>query len=128
MKIGKNIFQIREAQKLSGSYVADKLNTSVAEYEAIENDEIDITLSQLERIAEILSSTPVDIIQYDDATSSGIKNYFYNHNGSSGTNIHVQGIDQTEIRKSYKELYVEELNRIPKLEKLLKDNNIEFTY
>lgn len=74
-----------------------------------------------------MSVSIIDLIE--DETSIGqIKNYFYNQAENHGINIHVQGIDQEEIRKSYRELYAEELNRIPKLEKLLRQNNIEFNF
>ncbi len=128
MEVGKNISKIRIAQNLSVEFVAGKLNRSVEEYKAIEEDKLDLTLRQFEEIANVLSVTVIDILQYDDNSLAGIKNYFYNHNGNAGVNIQTQGIDQEQIRKSYRELYVEELNRIPKLEKLLKENNIEFTY
>jgi len=125
MKIGKNIKEKREAHKLTAVEVASKLEISLDEYLEIENDKSDITLSQLERIAEVMFTTPVDLIQNVDSAGQ-IRNYFYNHDGNSGININVQGINQEEIRKGYKELYMDELRRIPKLEKLLRDNNIDF--
>ncbi|TWI20345.1 helix-turn-helix domain-containing protein [Sphingobacterium siyangense] len=127
MKIGNNISQIRIAQRIEKSYMAQELKISLEEYEAIENDERDITLSTLATIANLLSLEPSDLIKLDKPFS-GIRNYFFNHNGNSGVNIHVQGVDQEKIRKAYKELYAEELNRIPKLEKLLRQNEIEFGF
>lgn len=125
MKIGNNIRQIRIAQKIEKNFMVAELNISIEEYEAIENDERDITLSMLEAISNLLSLEVVDLITLNKPIS-GIRNFFFNHNGNSGVNIHVQGIDQEKIRQAYKELYAEELNRIPKLEKLLRHNNIEF--
>lgn len=127
MKIGSNIGQIRTAQKIEKSFIAQELNISVEEYEAIESDERDITLSMLDAIARLLSLDVVDLITLNKPVT-GIRNFFFNHNGNSGINIHVQGIDQEKIRMAYKELYQEELNRIPRLEKLLRDNNIEFNF
>lgn len=127
MKIGKNISEIREAQKLTAEFMASELKISVEEYKAIENDEEDITLSLLDNIAKILSFKAGDLLLLNEPTG-GIRNFFFNQNGNTGVNIHIQGIDQEEIRKAYRELYMEELQRIPKLEKLLRDNNISFQF
>lgn len=127
MKIGNNIKREREAHNLSTEEFARKIEKHLDEYLKIENDEVDITLSELEKIAEALDCTPCDLIQSSD-TIGQIRNYFHNHNGNHGININVQGIDQEEIRKGYKELYGEELQRIPKLERLLRENNIHFDF
>jgi transcriptional regulator with XRE-family HTH domain len=127
MKIGRNLTEIRNSLGYDETYMVDHLKITVELYQDIENDKIDIKLSMLEAIAEILSISPVDILQYNDP-ATGIKNYFYNQNGNSGININSQGVDQELIRKSFKEIYVEQLSRIPKLEKLLMKNNIEFEY
>lgn len=127
MKIGDNIKQIREAQKIEKAFMARELNISVEEYDAIEHDELDITLSVLDSISRLLSLKASDLLNLNDSVV-GIRNFFFNHSGNSGINIHVQGVDQEEIRKAYKEIYYEELNRIPKLEKLLRENNISFEF
>ncbi|HET7117840.1 MAG TPA: helix-turn-helix transcriptional regulator [Hanamia sp.] len=127
MKIGNNIKQMRLAQNIEKSFMAKELNISVQEYEAIENDERDITLSILEAISNLLSIEPADLLVVDKPFA-GIRNYFFNNNGNSGINIHVQGVDQEKIREAYKNLYIEELNRIPKFIKLLRENNIAFDF
>ena len=127
MKIGENIKRLRESQGKSPQFIADALNINVNEYLKFENDPNGLTVKQLETISNSLSVSIIDLIE--DETSIGqIKNYFYNQAENHGINIHVQGIDQEEIRKSYRELYAEELNRIPNLEKLLRQNNIEFNF
>lgn len=127
MKIGKNIEELRIAQHIEPKVIANELQLSVDKYLAIERDEVDITLNQLEVIAKVLSCSPIDILQSSEL-SGNIRNYFFNHDGNSGININVQGIDQEEIRKSYKELYAEELKRIPKFERLLREHNINFDF
>ena len=127
MKIEENIKRLRESQGKSPQFIADALNINMNEYLKFENDPTGLTVKQLETISNSLSVSIIDLIE--DETSIGqIKNYFYNQAENHGINIHVQGIDQEEIRKSYRELYAEELNRIPKLEKLLRQNNIEFNF
>lgn len=127
MKIGNNIKKAREAHDLSAEKFAAKIEKSLDEYLEIENDKADITLSELDKIAEALYCTPCDLLQSSD-TIGQIRNYFHNHDGNHGININVQGIDQEEIRKGYKKLYTEELQRIPKLERLLRENNIHFDF
>lgn len=127
MEVGKKISDIRIAQGFSPEYIAKRANIEKDDYLKIESDEIDPTFKQLEQIAKALEYTVVGILQHNEPVE-GIRNYFYNHNGNTGVNINIQGIDQEEIRKAYKELYLEELNRIPKLEKLLRDNNIDFNF
>lgn len=127
MKIGKNIKSAREAAGKTPEIVAKEIGMDIALYLDIENDLVDITLNQLELISAAVFSKPADLIE-GEFTIGQIRNYFYNQQGNSGININVQGINQEEIRKGYKELYAEELNRIPKLEKLLRSNNIEFDF
>ncbi|HEY5463221.1 MAG TPA: helix-turn-helix transcriptional regulator [Hanamia sp.] len=127
MKIGNNIKKMKEAHNLSAEELASKIGKSLDEYLKIENDVVDITLNELEKIAEALFCTPCDLIQSSD-TIGQIRNYFHNNEGNHGININVQGIDQEEIRRGYKELYGEELQRIPKLERLLRENNIYFDF
>jgi transcriptional regulator with XRE-family HTH domain len=126
MKIGKNIVEIREAKGYTSQYVADELGLSLSDYECIENDSCEITLSKLNEIAKILSCSLIYILQYKEASGS-IYNHFDN-NGNRGVNIRIQGLDQVEIRKAYQDLYKSELERIPRLEKLLRDNKIDFNF
>lgn len=125
MKVPENIKSIREAQGKSQQFVAEAIGISIEEYKIFEIDASKMTIEQLEAAANALKVSIADLIE-EGNTIGQIKNYFYNHANNQGTNIKVQGIDQEEIRKSYKELYQEELSRIPKLEKLLRDNNITF--
>ena len=125
MKVPENIKSIREAQGKNQQFVADALGISLEAYKIFEVDASKMTLEQLEAAANALSVSVSDLVEEGNAIRQ-IKNYFYNHADNQGINIKIQGIDQEEIRKSYRELYQEELNRIPKLEKLLRDNSITF--
>jgi len=127
MNIGKKISDVRIAQGFSPEYIAKRANIEKDDYLKIESGEIDPTFQQLEQIAKALEYTVIGILQHNEP-AEGIRNYFYNHDGNSGINIKIQGIDQEEVRKTYKELYLEELSRIPKLEKLLRDNNIDINF
>lgn len=126
MKIGRNLAEIREEKGYNQQFVADGLNIELETYKNIESDLVDITLTQLNKVANILSCSPIYILQYKESGGS-IYNHFDNA-GNNGTNIQIQGIDQKEIRSAYKELYRDELERIPKLEKLLREKGIEFNF
>lgn len=125
MKVGNNIKKIRESLNIDAEIIAKDLNIDLNRYLDIENDKDDITLNEFEAIANRLSCTVVEIIELNEPTK-GIRNYFNNNNGNQGTIVNVQGINQEEIRKAYKELYSTELDKIPKLEKLLRGNGIKF--
>lgn len=127
MKIEEKIKQIRLSKGASPELIAEKANIEINAYNDIESGKADLTFKELERIATALEYLVVDIITYQESTQ-GIRNYFYNHQGNKGTNIKIQGVDQEEIRKFYKDLFKHELGRITKLEKLLQENNIQFDF
>lgn len=72
--------------------------------------------------------TTVDLIQHNDASVPGIKNYFFNQNGNNGINVKSQGVDPELIAKFYDDLYHSQLKKIPVLESLLRDNNIDYNF
>jgi hypothetical protein len=125
MNVANNIKRTRESLNISPETMAIDLNLKLGHYLDIEGGKVDIRWSEFEAIASRLSSSIVEIIELGEPTK-GIRNYFNNNSGNHGTIVNVQGINQEEIRKAYKELYSSELQRIPKLEKLLRENGIKF--
>lgn len=128
MEIGDKIKFFRLQREYSINYVAEKLKISLNEYENIESGITDITFKQLEAIALILTLKVVDIIQHDDASAIGIKNYFFNQSGNTNTNVKNQGVDQDLIVKVFDDLYQDQLKRIPVLLELLRKHNIDFSF
>ncbi|TYR37443.1 helix-turn-helix transcriptional regulator [Sphingobacterium phlebotomi] len=126
MKIGQKIKDLRSRKGYSSKFVAEEIGISEEEYLEIENGG-DVLWSVVEAIANRLSTNVVDLMLLDESPF-GIRNYFNNNNGNQGKIINVQTIDQEEVRNAYKELYFEQVKRIPKLEKLLLENNIEFDF
>ncbi|MEB2777326.1 helix-turn-helix transcriptional regulator [Algoriphagus sp. D3-2-R+10] len=124
MNIGSNIKGLRIQKGISTKAVSEEIGISEEKYIEIENGG-DFLFSVLDAIANSFSMNIIDLILLDEAPK-GIRNYFNNNNGNQGKIINVQGIDQEEIRRAYKELYFEQFKRIPKLEKLLLENNIQF--
>lgn len=126
MNIGNKLKGLRVQKGLSTKSISEEIGISEEKYIAIESGE-DFLFSTLESIANALSTTVIDILLIDEAPV-GIRNYFNNNNGNQGKIINVQGIDQEEVRRAYKELYFEQVKRVPKLEKLLIENNIPFDF
>ncbi|WP_034680846.1 helix-turn-helix domain-containing protein [Chryseobacterium piperi] len=83
-QIGQNIKVIRELKNLTQEYVAERLDMPVGNYSKIENGKTDITLSKLEKIAEVLQ------VDYQQILSLNPTQFFNNciTNGYNGINNH----------------------------------------
>lgn len=65
MQIGKKIKILRELKNLTQEYVSSKLDITQPAYSKIENDATEITVSQLEEIAQIFGVRAEAIIGFD---------------------------------------------------------------
>ncbi|WP_207557288.1 helix-turn-helix domain-containing protein [Flavobacterium aquidurense] len=61
----KNIKKIRELKNLTRDHVADELKMSTSGYGKIERGEVDLTVSKLEKIAEVLDVSIEFIFRFD---------------------------------------------------------------
>jgi transcriptional regulator with XRE-family HTH domain len=61
----KNIKKIRELKNLTREYVADELKMSTSGYGKIERGEVDLTISKLNKIAEVLDVSIEFIFKFD---------------------------------------------------------------
>lgn len=66
MEIGENLRKIRELKGYSQDYMAQALEISQRNYCRIEKNEIELSLSKLDRISKILEVTPQQIMGFDD--------------------------------------------------------------
>ena len=89
-----NIRKLREQKGLSQAYMAKKLGyKSPSTYNKLENGEIDITISKIEKIAKILESNLPQILNSDS-------NQFFNFhntgdvNGAGAKEFNYNGIDK----------------------------------
>lgn len=92
-----NIRKLREWNSLTQQNVADELNISQKHYSRIELGQVDISLSTLEKIAEILSIKIQHLFGVEDAI-------FFNSTNNNQKNTEFQVYLQTET-KQIKELY-----------------------
>ncbi|EAY29441.1 helix-turn-helix domain-containing protein [Microscilla marina] len=74
MKIGEKVRKLRELRDFSQEYMAEQLGMSQQNYSAIENNQDeDISLKRLKRIAQILEIQMNDLLSFDE------KNIFNNY-------------------------------------------------
>ena len=98
MLIGNKIKKLRELKNFTQEYMAEKLEISQSNYSRIESDELDLPLSRLSQIADILEIKLSDLIEFD-------AKYFFN-------NVHAQTINgniNNNISQNEKKLYEEQI-------------------
>lgn len=104
MSIGSDIKQLRELRNLTQSHMADELGLSLGGYGKIERDETDITISRLNKIAEVLDTSISTILSFD---SNQVFNQYYNKTANANgvvKNLQIisdHGLD--EVFKSMKD-------------------------
>lgn len=64
-KVGENIKKFRELKGLTREHMAGELGMSLSGYSKIERDEVDLTLSKVERIAQVLEVNIGQILDFD---------------------------------------------------------------
>lgn len=117
--ISANIKKYRELKDLTREDVAGQLEMSVSGYSKIERGEIDLTLTKLQRISEVLGVSASDILNFDVTNIFNISN-----------NQQVQGLGSKESNitnnlnkiDDYTEKYIKILEE--KIERLEKDLSI----
>lgn len=85
--IGKKIKTIREMKNFTQEYMAKELSISQVAYSKIENEESDITIQRLEKIAEVLGIPAPAIMAFDEKAIFNISNSSFSY-FNYGTNIY----------------------------------------
>ena len=96
--INSNIKEIRSQKKLTQEFVAKKLGVSRVWYNKLENDEIDIKVDLLPKLAEIFK------VPVHDLTQINGENYFSSHNNLNVKNIANVVNDNQEVKELFEEL------------------------
>jgi transcriptional regulator with XRE-family HTH domain len=94
MKIGDNIKKLRELRNYTQEYMAGGLEMSTNGYGKIERDEVEITLTKLEKIAALLEVSVNQILQFD---SISILNF--QHSNYAQGNVEQQHVNSDESLK-----------------------------
>ncbi len=84
MHIGHKLKKLRELKNLTQEYVANQLEITQSNYSRIENNEIELSLNKLEKIADVLEMKPEEILAFDEKY---IFNLMHNENAYSGVTI-----------------------------------------
>ena len=111
MEIGEKIKKLRELRDYSQDYVAKKLQITQGAYSRMEQGEIDVTFSRLEKVAEVLEMPVEKLVGYDDKQM--MTNYI-----SNSDNFTTNG----DILSN--KLFVEELTKLYDLRILSLENEI----
>ena len=97
MKLGQKIKELRKDRNYTQEYVAGKAELSTKWYGKIENDEADVSFSVLDKIANALEVSVVDIITLKDGS-------VFNNYHQKGNYIAQNYSDLTE-KEQIKQLY-----------------------
>lgn len=106
MKIGEKIKKLREFRNYTQEYIAKALDMTQAGYSRIERDEVDLNLSRLEQIANLLNISIEDVLGFDT------KQLSFNTNANDHCVVYqnqAQGLLESE-RKLY-EARIESLEK-----------------
>ena len=93
MDIGQNLRKIRELKGFTQEYIAKTLEISQRNYSRIEQNEVELTFSKLERISKILEVTPQQILGFDE------KIIFQNCTNAFGFNENYYACSEQEKRQ-----------------------------
>jgi transcriptional regulator with XRE-family HTH domain len=97
----ENIKKFRELKNITRDELADKLEMSLSGYSKLERGEVEITLTKLYRIADILEISVSQILNFDASQIFNIKDY-----GVANVDIESQTNNYTDI---YKDKYIKML-------------------
>ncbi len=107
-----NIKKFRELKSFTREMMADKLEMSVSGYSKLERGEVDLTLTKLYKIADLLEVSVSQILKFD---ASQIFNVSHNNvvNGVNGIEVKEQNNHyQDETKDKYIKLLEAEVERL----------------
>ncbi|MFY8166151.1 MAG: helix-turn-helix domain-containing protein [Sediminibacterium sp.] len=103
MNLGENIKKFRELKNITREVIASELEMSLSGYSKIERNEVDLTISKIQKIAEILKVDVSQILNFDASQIFNVSNNNLVHSiGAKAENMHFYTDD-------YKEKYIKML-------------------
>ena len=81
--IGQRLQLLRQEKNLTQEQMGEKLNLSTSAYCKIEYGETDLTLTRLNKIAEVLNMSALELFKRIDGSA------YFNNAGTIGTNIGI---------------------------------------
>ena len=118
MEIGEKIRKLREFRQYSQDYVAKKLKITQGAYSRMEQGEIDVPFSRLEKVAEVLEMPIEKLVGYDDKQM--MTNYItQSDNCTINGNILSNNLVVEELTKQYDLRILSLENEVIRLHSLL---------
>lgn len=118
MEIGEKIRKLREFRQYSQEYVAKKLKITQGAYSRMEQGEIDLPFSRLEKVAEVLEMPVEKLVGYDDKQM--MINYItQSDNCTINGNILSNKLSVEELTKQYDLRILSLENEVIRLHSLL---------
>jgi len=114
MEVGNNIRKFRELKNLTRETVAVEMEMSLSGYSKIERNEVDLTVSKIRKIAEVLG---VDVSQILNFDATQIFNVSGNHfaQGLVGAKADNMNFYADEYKDKYIKMLEEENARLKNL-------------
>ncbi len=107
-KIIGNIKKFRELKNLTRDQIATDLNMSLSGYSKLERGEVDITLSKLNRISQVLDVSISQILNFD------VSNVFNVHGNQTvnGVDVKEQNLYSDQYKDKYIKMLEDEIERL----------------
>ena len=116
MNIGDNIKKFRELKNFTREKMAADLDLSLSGYSKIERGEIDLTLSRIQQISQILGVDISQILNFDASQIFNVSNNKVVQGlGAKAENIHFTG---DEYKEKYIKILEAENERLKKMLKI----------
>jgi transcriptional regulator with XRE-family HTH domain len=111
--IGDNIKKFRELKNITREQLAADLKMSLSNYSKIERGEIDLTISRIQEIANILEVDIAQVLNFDATQIFNVSNNnLVQGLGAKAENMHFHGDDYKE---KYIKMLEDENTRLKKL-------------
>ena len=95
--IGENIKKFRELKNITREQMAADLGLSLSGYSKIERNEIDLTVSRIQKIAQIIGVDMSQILNFDVSQVFNVSNnHLVQGAGAKAENMHFHSDDHTE--------------------------------
>lgn len=112
--IGDNIKKFRELKNITREQIAAELNLSLSGYSKIERNEVDLTISRIQQIAQILEVDVSQILNFDATQIFNITNNHLVQGFGSKVENHNHNHND-DYREKYIQMLEAEITRLKKI-------------
>jgi transcriptional regulator with XRE-family HTH domain len=109
--LGDTIKKFRELKNITRETIAAELKMSLSNYSKIERGEIDLTISRIQEIANILEIDVSQILNFDATNIFNISN----NKLVQGVKVETMQVHNDEYKDKYIKILEEEVERLKKM-------------